>query len=82
MFRGSRPHSRSTLSVVAICCFAVSAILALLDGEYWFALSASCFAGAVGMFLARAQEKGGIFSVLLWAFLVVGISSSLIRLIL
>lgn len=64
--------SRSTGFVAAIVCFASATILALLDGDYWSALSFASLGVAVGI-LIGVEDRGRVLSVLFYTFATISI---------
>lgn len=73
-----RSSQKSPWLLVATVAFVVAAILSTLDGNYWFALSHAGFAATTGSLYAGAEERGGIFAVLLYAFLGIAVVSILV----
>jgi hypothetical protein len=60
--------------IVALVFFIVAAILSILTGRYWFALSQAGFIGAVSLILAGVERKGGlIWPTLFWVSLAIGV---------
>lgn len=65
--------SRSYL-IVALVFFIVAAILSILTGRYWYALSQAGFIGAVSLILAGVDRRGGVFwPTLFWVSLIISV---------
>ena len=65
--------SRGYLAGALVFCV-IAAILSMLIGRYWFALSQVGFAVAVGLILTGVERKGGLFWLaLFWGALAVSV---------
>ncbi len=64
--------SKRTKLLAFVVCLASVTILALLDGDYWHALSYSCFGVAVGILLG-VEERSRVLSVLFYTFVTISI---------
>jgi hypothetical protein len=60
--------------IFALVFFIVAAIMSILTGRYWFALSQAGFIGAVSLILAGVERRESlIWPTLFWVSLAVGV---------
>lgn len=64
--------STRTKLVAVVVCFASGTILALLDRDYWSALSFASLGVAVGI-LIGVEDRGRVLSVLFYTFATISI---------